>query len=345
MQTEEQLKNILDPNSLKETYKIDNLSTDECLEIFKKLDLIRQVEFKLALEKKKGVIKGPVHLSAGQEAIPVGISKHLKKTDYIFGAHRSHAHILALGTSVRKLFAEILGKATGLSKGFGGSMHLIDQSVGFMGSVPIVSGTIPLGVGAALAIKQQKSDSVSIVYLGDGAVEEGTFHESLNLAKIMNLPVVFVVENNLFSSHMNINLRQPHPLTSRFADSNLIEKLVLDGNNVMDIINFTQDAIDIVRKDNKPYFIEAITYRWFGHVDWREDIDVGIDRCKTTLENWKKRCPVKRFSDSLTKNGLIESSILTEIKNDNIKHIDNSWEQALKDPYPSKDELTKYTFS
>ncbi len=339
------LQNILDSLKFNETYDIKGIDKHACTRIYKSLLTIRHAEFKLALEKKNKIIGGPVHLSAGQEAVPVGISEHLRRSDYIFGAHRSHGHILALGSSLRKLFAEVLGKENGLSKGFGGSMHLIDQSVGFMGSVPIVAGTISLAVGAALAISQRNSDDVSVAYLGDGAVEEGTFHESLNLSKVLNLPVIFVIENNLFSSHMDINLRQPSPFTSRFADANLIPKVVIDGNNILDVINSSKDLIQNARSKKGPMLIEAITYRWFGHVDWRDDIDVGINRCKKTLANWKNRCPIKRFEGSLLKSNVLEKEEILKIEEDVKKNVDESWTLAMEDSFPNKKNLLQNIYS
>ena len=332
-------KDLINPNKNQGTFSLKNIPRLECENLYINLNLIREVETKIAKERKKGEIGGPVHLAAGQEAIPVGVSKHLKKTDYIFGAHRSHGHLLALGSSVRKLFAELLGRSTGLSKGFGGSMHLIDKNVGFMGSVPIVGGTIALAVGAGLSISQRNSKSVSIVYLGDGAVEEGIFHESLNLAKINNLPVIFIVENNLFSSHMDINKRQPSFLTARFAKANLINFKVVDGNNLSEVINSSGELINIARERKEPGFIEAITYRWYGHVDWREDIDVGQNRCKESVERWKKKCPIKRFERSLIEQNILNESKILQIKSDIKNSVNKEWDLALQDPIPDKNSV------
>ena len=191
---------------------------------------IRKAEQQLALAKKNGLIGGPVHLGVGQEAIAVGISQNLKKTDRVFGNHRSHSHLLALNPDFYKLFAEVLGKETGFSKGMGGSMHLIDQSNGFYGSTPIVAGTVPLAVGAAIASKMQNLKDIGVSYIGDGAVEEGVVHECFNLAKVLKAPVLFVIENNLFASHIHISLRQPSETVSRFAEANHIPHQLLDGN-------------------------------------------------------------------------------------------------------------------
>ena len=344
MSQKEFLDDLINPQKFRDSFNLKHLSKDLSENLLKKMILIREAEKKIAIERKLGIIGTPVHLAAGQEAIPTGISENLSKNDYIFGAHRSHGHILALGTSLRKLFAEILGKSTGLSKGYGGSMHLIDRSVGFMGSVPIVAGTISLAVGAGFAIKQKKSNSVAIAYLGDGAVEEGVFHESLNLASINDLPVIFVIENNLFSSHMDLNKRQPSPFTSRFAKANLIKHKLIDGNDISEVISASKDIISNARNNKKPGLIEAITYRWFGHVDWNEDIDVGSNRCKESLENWKQRCPIKRFKKSLVKHEYLTLSKISEIESEIIEKINIEWSLALNDPNPENNSLLKNVY-
>tara|TARA_X000000950_G_C13918946_1_gene662376 strand:+ start:2542 stop:3588 length:1047 start_codon:yes stop_codon:yes gene_type:complete len=338
----DQLKN---PTNLEDTFNLKIFSKSKITEIYRKIKLIRETEFKIALERERGNIGGPVHLSIGQEAIPSGISINLKKTDFIFGNHRSHAHVIALGSPINKLFAELLGKKTGLSRGLGGSMHLIDKSVGFMGSVPIVAGTISLAVGAGFAISQKSTNDVSLVFLGDGASEEGCFHESLNLARINNLPVIFIVENNLFSSHMEISLRQPSPNISRFAEANCIPYKLIDGNNVADIFETSRELINNCRDNKGPALIEAITYRWLGHVDWREDIDVGVNRCKATLANWKKKCPLKRLRNSILKENIMSPVNLNNIDESIKLEIENSWEEALAAQYPDEDSLLKNIYN
>ena len=305
---------------------------------------IRIIEDKLALEKKSGIIKGPVHLSSGQEAIAVGISHNLNNSDFIFGAHRSHGHLLALGSDIKKFFAEILGKEEGHSKGMGGSMHLIDKSVGFHGSVPIVSGTISLAVGAAISIKIKGGESVSLVYFGDGACEEGVIHESLNLASLMELPVIFVVENNLFSSHMDIFSRQTKDSTSRFALAHDIPYKVVDGNDVLSVIRASSDLVNNARVKKKPGFIEAITYRQYGHVDWRRDIDVGVNRKKEVLEGWLKRDPILRLKNALLNSSLISEKEYQDLYENEKKNIDRIWSDACKSKFPSKNQVLSMVY-
>jgi TPP-dependent pyruvate/acetoin dehydrogenase alpha subunit len=304
---------------------------DHFLEMLSQLYLIRLVEVKLAKMRELGMIGGPVHLGAGQEAIAVGISKHLRKSDRVFSGHRSHAHLLALGTEPRRLFAEVLGKHSGLTKGMGGSMHLWDGPNGFYGSVPIVGGTVPLAVGAALASKFQDKGDISVAYFGDGAIEEGVVHESLNLARQLQVPILFVCENNLFSSHMHISQRQPLTSVARFALANDIQYEMIDGNNIVSVEESAKKLIKIARTDNLPVFIEAFTYRHYGHVDWREDIDVGVNRSPEDLKLWKSRDPIDRLETALLSNRLVDKDELEQMKLQISNQIDNDWDLAIQD--------------
>ncbi len=300
---------------------------------------IRIVEIKLAQMRESGLIGGPVHLGAGQEAIATGISRYLRKSDRVFSGHRSHAHLLALGTEPRKLFAEVLGKQSGLTKGMGGSMHLWDGPNGFYGSVPIVAGTVPLAVGAALASKLQGKGDISVAYFGDGAIEEGVVHESLNLARQLQVPILFVCENNLFSSHMHISQRQPLTSVARFAIANDIQSEVIDGNNIISVEESAKKLIQIARTINLPVFIEAFTYRHYGHVDWREDIDVGVNRSSEDLILWKSRDPIYRFQTALISTGLLTKYELEQIKLQISNQIDIDWDLAMQDPQAETSSL------
>ena len=340
----EKIKNILEnSNSILESDLYD-FNEKDLIDFLYQMTLIREAEIKIASAKKEGIIKGPVHLGVGQEAIPVGIAKSLSSEDKIFGAHRSHSHILSLDNDIYKLFAEVLGKKTGFSGGMGGSMHLISESKGFMGSVPIVSGTIPLALGAGLANKLKNTRNIAVSYLGDGATEEGVFHEALNFAKINNIPILFVVENNLFSSHMHISLRQPSYSTARFAEANEIKYEILDGNNILEIAKISSEFIHRMRTNPEPYFIEAITYRWYGHVDWREDIDVGVERSKKDLENWKKKDPINCLIKKMIHKKILDQKSQFDLGQKIRNHIDISWTKALKDDSPSDNFLTSNVF-
>jgi TPP-dependent pyruvate/acetoin dehydrogenase alpha subunit len=330
---------LINPLNFHGPIDLSNFKGDLLSNFLSLMILIRKTEQYLASKREANFIKGPVHLGVGQEAIAVGVSHALTKNDRVFGAHRSHSHILALNQDIRKLFSEVLGKNTGFSKGMGGSMHLWDQPNGFYGSVPIVAGTVPLAVGAGLAAKLQKSQDVAIAYLGDGAVEEGVVHESLNLSKMQNIPIIFIVENNLFASHMHISTRQPKSSVSRFALANDIPYKIIDGNNVIAVSEAADFFIKRAREGHGPGFIEAITYRWYGHVDWRLDVDVGVQRSQDDIENWQKRDPISRLIEPMFKLNFLNNEKLNKINLDIENKIDKAWNQAIEDPYPELDEL------
>jgi TPP-dependent pyruvate/acetoin dehydrogenase alpha subunit len=339
MKLNQHLNALANPNNFHGPIDISVEDIDLAVEFMAKMIEIRTVERMLAAARKDLLIRGPVHLGVGQEAIAVGLSAHLRKSDRVFGAHRSHSHILSLGSSPYRLFAEILGKRTGCSMGMGGSMHLWDKPNGFYGSVPIVSGTVPLAVGAGLAAKLQLSGDVAVAYLGDGAVEEGVVHESLNLAKVQNIPIIFVVENNLFASHMHISLRQPSDSTARFAQANDIPFRVVDGNDVFAVSEAAKGLIEGCRSGKGPGFIEAVTYRWYGHVDWREDIDVGVNRSQENIGQWRARDPVGRLKAGMILSGRWRERDQDQLESETINLLEIDWLKAVGDPYPDPKEL------
>jgi len=340
-----QLGKLSNPEELHSPVVIDGYSANSLVKYLELMLTIRKTEQRLALGRKDGLIGGPVHLGAGQEAIAVGVSEHLRKTDRVFGAHRSHSHLLALNPDFYRLFAEVLGKETGFSKGMGGSMHLFDQPSGFYGSVPIVAGTVSLAVGAAMAAKLQGVDDIGVAYIGDGAAEEGVVHESLNLAKIQNAPMLFVIENNLFASHMHISLRQPSDMVARFAQANDIPYEVIDGNDVVAVSQAANRLIDDIRLGKGPRLLELVTYRWYGHVDWRDDVDVGVERSLTDINNWKARDPIVRLSTAMLESDIWCQSQIDELNQRLDDEINKAWDQAMSDPYPSTEATLKYVYS
>lgn len=333
------LGRLADPSAFHEPIDIGDISPDVLRSYYTSMLRIRLAERRLAEARRDGVVGGPVHLGVGQEAIAVGLSAHLRASDRVFGAHRSHSHLLALGSSVHKLFAEVLGKDTGHSRGMGGSMHLWDESTGFFGSVPIVAGTVSLAVGAGLAARMQGRGDVAVAYLGDGAVEEGVVHESLNLARMQNVPIIFVVENNLFASHMHISIRQPAAATARFASANDIPFDIVDGNDVVAMATAADCAVARARAGGGPGFIEAVTYRWYGHVDWRDDIDVGVNRSQTDVANWKARDPLARLLAAMQRTGRCSQDEIADIEQNLVAENDSAWQRAMSDPYPPQSAL------
>lgn len=332
------LRSLADPSQYNGPLDIPGQGKESLIQQLKMMLTIRAAEEKIADGVTSGKIKCPCHLGIGQEAVAVGVSVYLRSTDRVFGAHRSHSHYLALGGDVFGLFAEVLGRVTGCSKGMGGSMHLYDGAHGFMGSVPIVSATIPIAVGAALASKMDGKGDIAVGYFGDGAAEEGVFHESLNLAANLNLPMLFVCENNLFASHLHIRLRQPDDSIARFAKAHCINAKTVDGNDVVAIAEVTQEMIDRARAGGGPSFLEAVTYRWRGHVGPSEDIDVGVQR-NQDLGRWKGRDPVRRLASGLEKSGIFPPEAFSKLREEVDTLIENAWLRAEESPYPDTSAL------
>jgi len=338
------INSIIDPLKFRDNIDTNGLDKAILVDMLRKMILIRKAEEKLSEHVESGKIKCPCHLGIGQEAIGVAVSLVMRKTDRAFGAHRSHAHYLAINENTYSLFAEVLGKFDGCSHGMGGSMHIIDNENGFKGSVPIVGATIPIATGAGLAAKMDNNGDIAISYFGDGSCEEGVFHESLNMAAIMNLPVLYVCENNLFASHLHIDLRQPSSSTARFADAHKISNIIIDGNDVVGMYKLLNSQVEEMRKTNKPFFIEAYTYRWKGHVGHRDDIDVGVKR-GDQLAAWKERDPIKRLVSGMIENGIYTENeynlLLLEIKN----KIEHDWTKAENASFPNQDFLFKPVYS
>jgi pyruvate dehydrogenase E1 component alpha subunit len=339
------LGQLADPACLHDRIALRDRPRDELVRHLRLMLTIRRAEQKLAEKRKQGLIGGPVHLGAGQEAVASGVAASLTYQDRVFGAHRSHSHLLAMGSSLHGLFAEVLGKDTGLSRGMGGSMHLWDQPRGFYGSVPIVAGTVPLAVGAGLAARMQGTRDIAVSYLGDGAMEEGVVHESLNLARVLGAPVLFVVENNLFASHMHISLRQPANSTARFAEANAMPSAVVDGNDVVAVAEAARALVQGARDGAGPAFLEAVTYRWYGHVDWREDIDVGVDRSAENLANWRKRDPIRRLVEAMNDAGLWTARDADVLEQEIAREVDAAWDRAMTDPYPAPSALLERVYA
>lgn len=336
---------LSDPSFHNSPIDIRGCDADTLQHQLRMMIIIRVAEEKIAQLVIESLARCPCHLGIGQEAIATGISSFLRATDRVFGAHRSHSHYLALGGSITGLMDEILGKASGCSKGMGGSMHLYGKEVGFAGSVPIVAGTIPLAVGAALAAKKDGNGDIAVSYFGDGASEEGSFHESLNLASSYKLPVLFVCENNFYASHLDISYRQPSDRISRFADAHNIPVELVDGNDVVAVANAARRLTTAMREGQGPGFLEAVTYRWRGHVGPDENIDVGVRRKVEDIDAWKKRDPIRRLADAMVAAGIMDNNAFKAVQTDVETEISIAVENARTAPYPGNNALTDYVFA
>jgi TPP-dependent pyruvate/acetoin dehydrogenase alpha subunit len=305
---------------------------------------IRRLEEKVAeLVYPLNEIICPCHLYIGEEAIATGVCSTLKKEDWVFSTHRSHGHYIAKGGGMKALMAELYGKETGCSKGRGGSMHLSLPEQGLPGSSAIVAGIMPLAVGAALAFSMQEKHSVSVAFFGDGAVGEGVFYESLNFASLKRLPIIFVCENNLYSTHLHISACQAHIQIWKKAEAFNIPGIRVDGNNVVEVFEAAKRAIDDARLGNGPTLIECMTYRWRGHVGPHDDIDKGL-RNKEELDYWMQRCPIKALEEFLLTHGFIAESEKVKIVERIDKEIEDSVTFAKESPYPDESSYINYVF-
>jgi len=299
---------------------------------------IRAVEEAIARLYPEGKMRCPVHLSIGQELIPVLYSKNIRIDDFAVGTHRGHAHYLAKGGNLKKMLAEIYGKATGCSSGKGGSMHLIDLDVNFMGTSAIVGNSIPIGVGLGLSIQLKKTSQISTVFLGDGAIEEGVFYESINFAAVRKLPVLFVCENNLYSVYSPLSVRQPSGRSiASMVRAMGVKSEYVDGMSLSDSNNLMKIGVDYVRTERKPCFLEFSTYRWREHCGPNFDNDLGY-RSTAEFLKWKKRDPLLNLESSLLSSNPGAKKTLDKIKCDINTELEEAFYYAESSPFPPESE-------
>ena len=284
----------------------------------------------------------PTHLSTGQEAVPAVLGETLTNDDLWVSSHRAHGHYLGKGGDLKRMIAEIYGKETGCSRGRGGSMHLTDREVGFVGSTAIVAGTIPVGVGLALALKLKKSPHICCVFFGDGATEEGVFYESVNFAVLKKLPVLFVCENNLYSVYSPLSVRQP----KNRQIAAMVKGLGCyarhgDGNDPDAVIANLAPALAHIRSGEGPAFLEFATYRWREHCGPNWDNDLGY-RTEAEFEQWKKRDPLviteKYLSDE-------PFDFFNSAKSRQLKEIEDAFCFAENSSAPDRNDLFNYIYS
>ena len=313
-----------------------NIDKAQVADFYRKMLLIRRFEEASGRLYMQGLIRGFLHLYIGEEAVAVGAISLLEPQDYIITHYRDHGHALARGMDPKACMAELCGRATGSSGGKGGSMHLFDAGLHFMGGHAIVGGQMPIGVGMALGIKMKRQNGVVMVFFGDGAVNEGEFHESLNLASLWKLPVVFMLENNLYGmgSHVEMTHAAGRDIYNS-AEYYKIPATQVDGMDLMAVREATSYAIDRVRAGAGPVFLEAMTYRYRGHsmadpVNYRENDEV---------DEWRINDPIDRFKALALGEGLITTGELEEIDTQVADEIDEAVKFARESPFPELDEL------
>jgi pyruvate dehydrogenase E1 component alpha subunit len=302
---------------------------------------IRHVEQEIARRYCEGKMRCPTHLSIGQEAVSAAVGLALRRSDLAVSGHRAHAHYLAKGGSLPAMLAEIYGKIDGCSRGKGGSMHLIDESVGFMGSTAIVAGTIPVGVGLAYGMKCKRSDQVSCIFHGDAAVEAGVFFESVNFAVVKKLPVLFLCENNLYSVYSPLKVRQPEGRSiAKMAEGLGMKCFTGDGNDVAEVYAKTSEALDSIRSGGGPQLLEFSTYRWLEHCGPNYDNDLGY-RTEAEYLSWKEQDPIAHFESVLLTGGIVFAAEVERMNLEIEREVSLAFEFAHASPFP--DAASAYT--
>ncbi|MHA1229611.1 MAG: thiamine pyrophosphate-dependent dehydrogenase E1 component subunit alpha [Candidatus Helarchaeota archaeon] len=313
----------------------EELTDAQLLEIFEVMYRIRQFELTAYDLLGQNLIPGTLHTYAGEEAVATGVCFNLKKDDFVSSTHRGHGHCIAKGADINKMMAELFGKKTGYCKGKGGSMHIADFNVGMLGANGIVGGGIPIAVGAGLSCKMKYPGRVSVAFFGDGASNQGTFHESINLASAWELPVIFVCENNFYAMGTDIRKVSGNPNIAERAVAYGIEGLVADGMDVLDVYEKSKKAIEKARNDGGPTLIECKTYRIKGH----SRFDPALYRPKEEVEHWLKRDCIKNFKEKiLIGERNIDAEIIKKIEIKVEEEIEHAVEFAKESPFPDNME-------
>lgn len=316
------------------------------LTLYKKMVLIRKTEESFVEPILDGTIKCPVHLYSGEEAVAVGFSTNLNRGDVIFGNHRSHGHYLAKGGNLEKMVAEIYCKEDGCARGRGGSMHIIDKSVGMLGAAPIVAGTISLTMGAALGFKYSKKRNIAVSFFGDGATGEGVLFESINFAAMRKLPIIFACENNYYSTHLPISETRPNYPIFKIASAFGIKSYQVDGNDILKTTKVCKEAISLCRKRDGPLFIEFRTYRMRGHVGPSDNIQgTQTDiRPAAEIEKWKKKDPITRLQKYMLQNRICEKKELVNISKKLEAQVSAAHQKANISNFPKGAEVAYHVF-
>jgi acetoin:2,6-dichlorophenolindophenol oxidoreductase subunit alpha len=315
-------------------------------QLYRTMVRIRLCEESLVEPILKGEIHTPCHLYSGQEAIAAGICASLNEKDYVFGTHRSHGHYLAMGSGMPEMVAEIYCCEAGSSRGRGGSMHLSEPDRGMIGSAPIVAGTISLAMGAALASSIRGEDRIAVSFFGDGAAGEGVLYECLNFAALKKLSMVFVCENNFYSTHMPIRECRVDNNIYKIGIPFCVESSQVDGNDVLAVYEAGKKAVDRCRRGEGPVFIECLTYRFRGHVGPDDNIQgTHTDiRPNEEIQGWLQKDPIKRFEEYLLTNQVIEEETLHSIRRETEMEVAEAHRFAKNSTRPDRSELVRYVF-
>ena len=320
------------------------IDKNHALKLFLGMKRIRAVEEEIAERYSEWEMRCPTHLSIGQEAVAATAGYLLNKDDLAVSTHRAHAHYLGKGGDLKAMIAEIYGKESGCSKGRGGSMHLVDTAVGFMGSTAIVGGTIPVGTGFALGMKYRKTKQISCIFLGGRRIIKKNIYEAANFAALHQLPVLFVCENNLYSVYSSLEKRQPRGRSiHELAKAVGLSSCYGDGNDAVQVYDIIKSSIDKIRSGKGPEFLEFHTYRWREHCGPNFDNDIGY-RSEEEFVEWKERDPITLFQQKLEENDFIDQDSLKEMDEKIRSEINKAFNFAKTSKFPNRETLGKFTY-
>jgi pyruvate dehydrogenase E1 component alpha subunit len=317
------------------------LSADNLVEMYTTMCNIRQFEMMADRLYAAGKVHGTMHLSAGQEAVAVGTWRAVRRDAYFLNHHRGHGHFIARGSDVNLMMAEFLGKDSGYCRGRGGSMHIADIETNNLGANGIVGGGISLGVGVGLALKLQEQDNLVVDIFGDGAANEGIFHESLNMAALWNLPILFICENNHYGMSMEVGRASAKLPIAQRAEGYGIPWKFIDGNDVLLVYETIQQAVTHIQSGKGPYFVEAETYRYFGH----SKSDRNLYRTREEIDEWKRRDPIVRFRQRLVNGGILTEQAAEEIDAQALQLVEAAVAFAESSPEPDPSTLLEYVYA
>jgi len=317
------------------------LPKDKLAEMYEKMLEIRYFEEKVFELYGQNLVPGTIHLYAGEEAVAVGVCSSLRKDDYITSTHRGHGHCIAKGAELKRTMAEILGKKTGYCKGKGGSMHIADFQIGMLGATAVVGAGLPIAVGAGLSAKLRKTDQVVACFFGEGASNQGTFHESINMASAWSLPVILVCENNLYAMGTRQSRIMNIENISDRAGAYGISGVTVDGNDVLAVFEASQKAVDQARSGAGPTLIECKTYRHKGH----SRVDPAKYRSKEEVAQWLAKDPISRFKEALLQNDVFSQAEVQKIGESVTAEIEEAVKFAVESPYPAPEEALEDVYA
>jgi len=319
-----------------------SVSKDLVLTLYRTMVEIREFELKAYELFRSGKMPGFIHLYVGEEAVAAGVCAHLQRDDTVTSTHRGHGHALAKGITAEAAMAELMGKVDGCCGGRGGSMHLYEPAVGFLGTNGVVAPGIPIAAGSALSAKLRGTDQIAVSFFGDGAVNNGAFHEGVNLAATWNLPVVFVCENNLYATETPFNRATKNTSVASRAAAYNIPGVEVDGNDVLQVYEKAGEAITRARQGHGPTLMECKTYRWFGH----HVGDAGTSyRSKEEIETWKQRDAIKKLREQALAEGWAEKRDFEAIDSETARIMEAAAALSLKSPEPAAETALDHVYS